>query len=396
MSYRILQFSDSHLGFSQYSMSTRLRDFGLALDEVLRVATEKEVDLVVDCGDTFHSPEPDPLSVAMYRRFAERLQTADIPFMAIVGNHNVHRVGRQFSENPSWMEAVSDRIIRPERPEDPISLKGRDGSFIDIVAADWMPSDQIDSFLARIPKQDGPIDAIFMHQSTEGFMPVIARSEMTIKQVDGIARYVGVGDIHVMNKIVGPLGTLVGSSGSTELVSLGESVHKYVVLIEIPTKGDIQWTPVPIQTRRIVQFPLIDSSEALIDAATKLRDGRNVPIEGFHGQEDPLVILPYGSFGVERQALELKKTLEAEGFTMLRFVREAAVEQETNFVATEKRSSMAMPEIIAELLEATPHLIPVAQDLWNNHENANLVLDALLESIRKESATEAPPPPPVQ
>ena len=76
--FKIAHFSDSHLGFAAYGMPDRLLDFAAALDRVARVAIEQKVDLVVDTGDTFHSPEPDPMSVAHHRHFVEKLVAAAI------------------------------------------------------------------------------------------------------------------------------------------------------------------------------------------------------------------------------------------------------------------------------------------------------------------------------
>ena len=374
-------------------MSERLLDFAAALNEVARVAIEQKVDAVVDTGDTFHSPDPDPFSVGAYRRFAEKLWNEDISLIGIIGNHNMHRVG-QMAGCPTWMEAVGDYIIRPTCPEEPQVLMSRDRTCrLRFVSADWMPSDRVDTFLARIP-QPHPIDALFMHQSCEGFMPVIARAEVKPSQFDGLARYVGIGDIHVTTKQQTAKGTLIGSPGSTELVSLGECLQKYVVLVEFPEKGELTWQTIPIETRPIRNFPMASSAELLSLNMTGLKT-EFADVQSSSDQARPIVIQPYDHL-IEREAMAAKRELTELGFKMLRFTPFNSGTSGTEFVdAVEKEQSAVMPEILSEILAKDPqsaYLVPVAQDLWKNPGNATAIIDALLEKIRQDATASVPAP----
>jgi DNA repair exonuclease SbcCD nuclease subunit len=90
--FRLLHYSDSHLSFDQYGNTTRLIDFAASLKEVLRVAIDMKVDAVVDTGDTFNSPHPDPFSIQALRHFIAELDKRMIRFIGIIGNHNRHEI----------------------------------------------------------------------------------------------------------------------------------------------------------------------------------------------------------------------------------------------------------------------------------------------------------------
>ena len=114
---RILHFADLHIGVENYGrpateadlealapsfapgvdrltylgLSTRLLDFLAALDELVEVATQEEVDLVLFSGDAYKSRDP---SQTQQREFARRVTTLvsrGIPVFLLVGNHDLPR-----------------------------------------------------------------------------------------------------------------------------------------------------------------------------------------------------------------------------------------------------------------------------------------------------------------
>ena len=376
--YKVLHASDFHLGFWQFQLTGRLLDFATVIDRVADTAIEQRVDLVVDTGDTFNSPEPDPMSVGVYRRFVEKLAGAGIPLLAIVGNHNVHDISKQLEGNPSWMEAVSDRIWRPRPPEQPMRIPARAGNpapDLEVVAFDWMPSDKIDAQLARIESR---VDAVFMHQLTEGFVPKVAKVEMTLAQVDGVARYVGVGDVHVNMVQQTPKGTRVGSAGSTELCKSDEPRQKFVNLVEFPDdrKLPVAVTAIPIRSRHVIAPPFISSELNLEAARILIANERNL-------DSDPLVLVTYDR-ALHRQVKALKKELEKSGYSRLRFQAETTVEEGQSYQNTQMNLSVEMGDILAEMLAKDPALCQVALDLWSSPDRSEEIIQQLKERLGRE------------
>ena len=96
---RILHFSDLHIGVETYGqadpdtgLSTRLLDFLSAFDEVVSLAIDTRVDLVLFCGDAYKSRDP---SQTHQREFAKRLallSSAGVPVFLLVGNHDMPNI----------------------------------------------------------------------------------------------------------------------------------------------------------------------------------------------------------------------------------------------------------------------------------------------------------------
>jgi exonuclease SbcD len=93
---KLLHFSDLHLGVENYGrldpqtgLSTRLGDFLRSLDLVVDHALSQGVDLVVFCGDAYHSVHPSPTNQREFARRIRRLSEAKIPVLLLIGNHDL-------------------------------------------------------------------------------------------------------------------------------------------------------------------------------------------------------------------------------------------------------------------------------------------------------------------
>lgn len=84
---RVIHTGDTHLGYQQYHSETRREDFLAAFRTVLEDAIEAEVAAVVHAGDLFHSRRPDLEDLVGTIEALSTLEAADIPFYAVVGNH---------------------------------------------------------------------------------------------------------------------------------------------------------------------------------------------------------------------------------------------------------------------------------------------------------------------
>jgi DNA repair exonuclease SbcCD nuclease subunit len=354
-------------------MATRLVDFADALDEVLRVAEENEVDLVVDTGDTFDSPNPGPYSIGAMRRFAESLQRKGIKFLGITGNHNNHSESMLF-EKGNWMSAISDFVIRPKDPSSPLRISSKNHEHeIDVVCADWMPREHIDNFVSRIPFV---VDALFMHQSCEGFISVIGRPELYLAQIDGKARYAGIGDIHVTKKQETPLGTVVGSAGSTELVRTGEPQQKYVVLVTFGNDKEEppKWQPIEIHTRRVINFPCINT-----EADIELFREQIATALPSCGEKKPMLVCSYlRSMSKRMDAFET--SIKDLGITLIRFSPEPDVVSSEVVVGETIARSVSMVEVLREVIP-DEQVRDLCVLLWENVEMAEALLEQFKQTI---------------
>lgn len=92
---QLLHTGDTHIGYEQYHSPQRRADFLQAFEQVVADAIDLDVDAVVHAGDLFQNRRPDLPDIQGAIRTLSRLQEANIPFLAIVGNHEEKR-GQQW------------------------------------------------------------------------------------------------------------------------------------------------------------------------------------------------------------------------------------------------------------------------------------------------------------
>ncbi len=251
---RFLHLADIHLGFDRYQNRDRTKDFFLALKDVLeRHAIEAEVDFVLIAGDLFEHRTIQPSILNQAQICLRMLQTANIPVIAIEGNHD----NRPYGVNTSWLRYLSDwgQLILLE-PGDVAAgepfyqpWNGRRGGYIDldcgvrVIGANWYGAtapkaiEQIAAAIQELPAHSGANILMFHH----GLEDQIARyagalrySELLpLKQV-GID-YLALGHIHKNYEMEG----WIFNPGSLEANSVEEASYQrgaYLVDVQPQTK----------------------------------------------------------------------------------------------------------------------------------------------------------------
>jgi len=89
---RVIHTGDTHVGYRQYHSPERRQDFLDAFEAVIDDAVDgTAVDAVVHAGDLFHDRRPDLPDLLGVLSALRRLDAADVPFLAVVGNHEATR-----------------------------------------------------------------------------------------------------------------------------------------------------------------------------------------------------------------------------------------------------------------------------------------------------------------
>ena len=91
---RVIHTADTHIGYQQYHSAERREDFLTAFERVIDDAIEMDVAAVVHAGDLFHDRRPELPDLLGTLTALRRLAAADIPFLAVVGNHESTRGGQ--------------------------------------------------------------------------------------------------------------------------------------------------------------------------------------------------------------------------------------------------------------------------------------------------------------
>ncbi len=98
----IAHLADIHIGHRQYGLDKRAEDyakaFSKAVEALLRLKEEEDVDLVVICGDLFDSAKPGPLAYINAIDCLRKLRESGLEIIVIRGNHEASVINP--SENP--------------------------------------------------------------------------------------------------------------------------------------------------------------------------------------------------------------------------------------------------------------------------------------------------------
>jgi len=98
---RVIHTGDTHVGYEQYHSPERRQDFLDAFRQVIDDAIADDVDAVVHAGDLFHDRRPGLGDLQGTVSILRELASADIPFLAVVGNHEGTRDGQ-------WLDLFED------------------------------------------------------------------------------------------------------------------------------------------------------------------------------------------------------------------------------------------------------------------------------------------------
>jgi len=110
---RVIHTGDTHLGYRQYHRTERREDFLEAFRTVLEDAVADDVDAVVHAGDLFHDRQPGLPDLLGAISVLETLDDADIPLLAVVGNHESKR-------DAQWLDLFETMGLATRLGRDPV------------------------------------------------------------------------------------------------------------------------------------------------------------------------------------------------------------------------------------------------------------------------------------
>jgi exonuclease SbcD len=114
---KILCLSDTHIGAGYSHRQDALADTDAMFQQVIDLAVEREVDLVLHGGDVFHRAKPSPAELHCFRRFTRKLERARVPMIAIEGN-GLHSPA---PGQPSALALFESSFVRTSRTPDVVT-----------------------------------------------------------------------------------------------------------------------------------------------------------------------------------------------------------------------------------------------------------------------------------
>lgn len=85
---KFAHLADTHLGYRQFGLIEREKDFYEVFGKVIDKIIEEKVDFVIHSGDLFETEKPSPMALLEFQKGLLKLKGAGIPMYAIAGNHD--------------------------------------------------------------------------------------------------------------------------------------------------------------------------------------------------------------------------------------------------------------------------------------------------------------------
>ena len=294
---RVLHTADTHLGYRQYHSPERRADFLAAFERVIEDAVEDGVDAVVHAGDLFHDRRPGLPDLLGTRDALETLSEADIPFLAVVGNHEAKR-------SAQWLDLFEAMGLATRLGEEPTVVG--DTAFYGL---DFVPRSRRGDLEYGFAPHDADHAALVSHGRFEPLVPDYGNVEWDLEAVLESASVdfdaVLLGDEHApTTREVS--GTWATYPGSTERASAGERDERGYNLVEFD--DDVRISRRGVETRPFVFVDLeLGAGEGIERVRDRLRerdlegavvhaslggDGESIPpaeVESFATEEGALV-----------------------------------------------------------------------------------------------------------
>jgi DNA repair exonuclease SbcCD nuclease subunit len=216
---RVIHTGDTHVGYRQYHSPDRRQDFLDAFEAVIGDATAANVDAVIHAGDLFHDRRPDLPDLLGVLSALRDLSAADIPFLAVVGNHEATR-GSQ------WLDLFSDLGLAARLDDAPTVVD--DTAFYGL---DHVPRSRRDDLDYEFTPHDADTAALVAHGLFTPFPHADWETKAVLEASTVDFDAVLLGDNHVPDRAEVD-GTWVTYCGSTERASTDERDARGYNLVE--------------------------------------------------------------------------------------------------------------------------------------------------------------------
>ncbi|MFW5903330.1 MAG: DNA double-strand break repair protein Mre11 [Halolamina sp.] len=224
---RVIHTGDTHVGYRQYHSAERRGDFRRAFDAVVDDAIEADVDAVVHAGDLFHDRRPGLPDLMAVLSALRRLDDADIPFLAVVGNHEATRTGE-------WLDLFEGTGLATRLDATP-EVVG-DTAFYGL---DWVPESRRDDLEYEFEPHDSEHAVLVSHGLFTPFDFGEWDTETVLEEATVDFDAVLLGDNHEPDTAE-VQGTWVTYCGSTERASASEEDARGYNLVTFDGEVDIR------------------------------------------------------------------------------------------------------------------------------------------------------------
>lgn len=188
---KFAHLADTHLGYRQFGLIEREKDFYEVFEKVIDKIIEEKVDFVIHSGDLFETARPSPNALLVFQKGLLKLKGAGIPMYAIAGNHDM--VMRKGAIPPQVIfKKLGLKVISP------INTHYTQGDIF-IAGLPYYPSSQskvLKSKLAELSQKAANYDKtiLVLHQGIDKYFGY--QYELEIGEIPDNFNYYALGHIH--------------------------------------------------------------------------------------------------------------------------------------------------------------------------------------------------------
>lgn len=306
---RVIHTGDTHIGYRQYHSAERRADFLAAFQQVAADAMEEDVDALVHAGDLFHDRRPDIGDLLGTLDVLRDLNAADVPFLAIVGNHEGTREGQ-------WLDLFSRMGLATRLDDEGVEIG--ETTFYGLDHVPVSKRDQLEYDFAP-PGTDHA--ALVAHGLFEPFPYADWDTEELLERSPVEFDAMLLGDNHQPDRAeLG--GTWVTYCGSTERVSAAERDDRGYNLVDF-AEGEAHISRRGLDTREFV----------FVDIELTGGEGSNRVLErvGQHDLEGRVVIVTIEGEGESVTPAEVESFARERGALVARVNDKREIEESASF-----------------------------------------------------------------
>ena len=356
---RVIHTGDTHIGYQQYNSPERRQDFLEAFRSVVEDAVADDVDAVVHAGDLFHDRRPSLVDLQGTIDVLRTLSDAEVPFLAVVGNHESKR-------DAQWLDLFESLDLAIRLDETPtvigetafygldfVARAGRDDLEYDFAAHDASHAALVSHGLFQpFPHGDWDATAILAEANVD-FDAMLLGDDHTParREVDG---------------------TWLTYCGSTERASASEREARGYNLVTFDDGVDIRRRS--IETR---EFVFVDLELAAEEGVERVRNR-----VGQHDLEDAVVIVTIQGEGERVPPATIEEFARENGALVARVNDRREIEEEAAYDVSFADPDDAVRERIDQL-----GLSPAAAEL-DEVVRASKVADSNVDDAVESRARE--------
>jgi DNA repair exonuclease SbcCD nuclease subunit len=354
---KFMQLGDAHVGYRQYGIKEREKDFSAAFSDACRLALKEKVDAVLVTGDIFENNNPTPAMSNFVRDTFRELRDAGIEVVGIEGNHD------------SAAGEILSAIEVPDLSAGAVDIKGCKIYGIPYVRADLLPG-----LLHEVPEDT---DILLMHQTLAEVADIFGDiSADEIVSACPSVSYVALGHIHDARTIARctaeGLDVYLVYNGSTEMNDIDESWEKSIPIVEW-SKGESKITLHPVKARKIEKI-ILETDDDVAKLHKELPDKENC------------LLYLIAKNTLTRQVASVLESADTHGILyMMKTVTDVSQLDVSKIQAWERsKSAIDLKKIIQESFEGIDRERALLMQLLDTPENMKEITQGYIDELKED------------